>query len=298
MPRAAACALCSSNAATWRTARAAGARSSIHGGLRYLATGQVGDRARERVGAAPAHDAYRASPRATRWRRSCRSTRPDTCRAAHTSASATGSATGCGGSSARRTPCCARRDRSAATRCCGWRPRCAADALRGGMRGWDGQLIDDARLVVAVARTAAGYGASILTRVEAIEADGGGALLRDRADRIGDPRARPRRAQRHGSVGGRARPGGAAAPEPRHAPRRRCRAARRIRRVADRPGARVVEPVRLHAARAPRSRLHRADRRAGRSTSSPTCRRRRMPRSTCSSTRSTPCSPRRSHAPT
>ena len=47
------------------------------------------------------------------------------------------------------------------------------------MRGWDGQLIDDARLVVAIARTAAGYGASVLTRVEAVDADGDGALLRD-----------------------------------------------------------------------------------------------------------------------
>ena len=51
--------------------------------------------------------------------------------------------------------------------------------LRGGMRGWDGQLIDDARLVVAVARTAAGYGASVLTRVSALSASGDGAVLRD-----------------------------------------------------------------------------------------------------------------------
>lgn len=52
--------------------------------------------------------------------------------------------------------------------------------LRGGVRGWDGQLIDDARLVVAIARTAAGYGASVLTRVEAVSAGGDGAVLRDR----------------------------------------------------------------------------------------------------------------------
>ena len=58
-------------------------------------------------------------------------------------------------------------------------PAVSPDALRGGMRGWDGQLIDDARLVVAVARTAAGYGASVLTRVEAVSATGGGAVLRD-----------------------------------------------------------------------------------------------------------------------
>jgi glycerol-3-phosphate dehydrogenase len=59
-------------------------------------------------------------------------------------------------------------------------PAVARECLRGGVRGWDGQLIDDARLVVAIARTAAGYGASVLTRVEALSASGDGAVLRDR----------------------------------------------------------------------------------------------------------------------
>ncbi|WP_106816046.1 glycerol-3-phosphate dehydrogenase/oxidase [Microbacterium timonense] len=59
-------------------------------------------------------------------------------------------------------------------------PAVRAEGLRGGLRGWDGQLIDDARLVVAVARTAAGYGASILTRVECLSAGDGQARLRDR----------------------------------------------------------------------------------------------------------------------
>ena len=58
-------------------------------------------------------------------------------------------------------------------------PAVSARELRGGIRGWDGQLLDDARLVVAVARTAAGYGASILTRVEAVTAAGDGATVRD-----------------------------------------------------------------------------------------------------------------------
>lgn len=39
--------------------------------------------------------------------------------------------------------------------------------MRGGLQFHDGQLTDDARLVVAIARTAAGYGASILTRLRA-----------------------------------------------------------------------------------------------------------------------------------
>ena len=59
-------------------------------------------------------------------------------------------------------------------------PAVAAEGLRGGVRGWDGQLFDDARLVVAIARTAAGYGASVLTRVEAVTATGDVAVLRDR----------------------------------------------------------------------------------------------------------------------
>jgi glycerol-3-phosphate dehydrogenase len=44
---------------------------------------------------------------------------------------------------------------------------------------WDGQLEDDARLVVAVARTAAALGARVLTRVRAVSATGDRAELRD-----------------------------------------------------------------------------------------------------------------------
>ncbi|KJQ54698.1 glycerol-3-phosphate dehydrogenase/oxidase [Microbacterium sp. SA39] len=57
-------------------------------------------------------------------------------------------------------------------------PALDARGLRGGMLSYDGQLVDDARLVVAVARTAAGMGARILTRVRAEElrADGASAV--------------------------------------------------------------------------------------------------------------------------
>jgi len=51
--------------------------------------------------------------------------------------------------------------------------------LRGGLLSWDGQLTDDARLVTAVARTAAGHGAAVLTRVRAVSLSGSGAVLRD-----------------------------------------------------------------------------------------------------------------------
>jgi glycerol-3-phosphate dehydrogenase len=58
-------------------------------------------------------------------------------------------------------------------------PALRSEGLRGAMVGWDGQLEDDARLVVAVARTAAAYGARILTGVEALEVGAGRATLRD-----------------------------------------------------------------------------------------------------------------------
>lgn len=52
--------------------------------------------------------------------------------------------------------------------------------LEGGVMAWDGRLEDDARLVVALARTAARHGASVLTRVRALELTGAGdAVIRD-----------------------------------------------------------------------------------------------------------------------
>jgi glycerol-3-phosphate dehydrogenase len=54
-----------------------------------------------------------------------------------------------------------------------------ASGLRGGLLAWDGQLCDDARLVVGIARTAASFGAKVLTRVVATQVTGHGAVLRD-----------------------------------------------------------------------------------------------------------------------
>jgi glycerol-3-phosphate dehydrogenase len=51
--------------------------------------------------------------------------------------------------------------------------------LRGGLLSYDGQLVDDARFVVALARTAAGFGARILTRAKALSVDGNGAQVLD-----------------------------------------------------------------------------------------------------------------------
>ncbi|WP_432036304.1 glycerol-3-phosphate dehydrogenase/oxidase [Streptomyces cucumeris] len=58
-------------------------------------------------------------------------------------------------------------------------PGLRRQSLRGGLLSWDGQLADDARLVTAIARTAAGHGARVLTRTRALSLTGGEALLRD-----------------------------------------------------------------------------------------------------------------------
>ncbi|MFC8294142.1 glycerol-3-phosphate dehydrogenase/oxidase [Streptomyces sp. NPDC057242] len=58
-------------------------------------------------------------------------------------------------------------------------PALRPTGLRGGLLSWDGQLSDDARLVTAIARTAAAHGARILTRVRALGLTGDGALVRD-----------------------------------------------------------------------------------------------------------------------
>lgn len=51
--------------------------------------------------------------------------------------------------------------------------------LRGGLLSYDGQLVDDARLVVALARTAAGFGARIITRARVVDLSGDGAEAED-----------------------------------------------------------------------------------------------------------------------
>ena len=59
-------------------------------------------------------------------------------------------------------------------------PAVRREGLAGGLLAYDGQLIDDARLVVAVARTAAQYGARILTYAEASDATGDSVTVTDR----------------------------------------------------------------------------------------------------------------------
>ena len=58
-------------------------------------------------------------------------------------------------------------------------PGLRTEGLRGGLLSWDGQLEDDARLVINVARTAASYGAHVRTRARVTHATGTTVELRD-----------------------------------------------------------------------------------------------------------------------
>ena len=124
----------------------------------------------------------------------------------------------------------------------------------------------------------------VLTRVEAVRVRGRRRGAARRADRRGAARPRAGGAQRDRRVGGGARPRRAAAPEPRHAPRGRDRADGRLGCLAHRPGAGIEQPVRLHGARAARAHLHRDHGRARRRAAARCARTRPTPRSTCSST--------------
>ena len=68
-------------------------------------------------------------------------------------------------------------------------PAVGRSGLVGGWLNTDGQLVDDARLVVAIARTAAAFGAAVLTRVAAVEAQRDRAVLDIDGHRV-DVRAR------------------------------------------------------------------------------------------------------------
>ncbi|GHC94029.1 glycerol-3-phosphate dehydrogenase [Nocardiopsis terrae] len=61
-------------------------------------------------------------------------------------------------------------------------PAVRTEGLLGGILSFDGQLVDDARLVVGIARTAAREGARIITRCSADSISADGAVLRDETD--------------------------------------------------------------------------------------------------------------------
>lgn len=150
----------------------------VHGGLRYLASGAVGiayESAVERgiMMTRTAPHLVRAFPQVVPLLPSISSRQAALVR--------TGFLAGDGLRLAARTsgsvlPRSGRIDAAAVAR---YAPTVRTDGLRGGLLAWDGQLCDDARLVVGLARTAASFGAVVLTRVSATQVTGHGALLRD-----------------------------------------------------------------------------------------------------------------------
>lgn len=150
----------------------------VHGGLRYLASGAVGiahESAVERgiLMTRTAPHLVRALPQVVPVLPAMERRNAAIVRA--------GLAAGDALRVAARTPGAVlpRSRRVAAQRVVELAPTVRTDGLRGGLLGYDGQLADDARLVVTIARTAAGYGAVVLTRCAAQQVTGSGAVVRD-----------------------------------------------------------------------------------------------------------------------
>ncbi len=125
--------------------------------------------------------------------------------------------------SGRRLP---RARRISAAEALRWVPALDAHTLRGALLSWDGQLEDDARLVVALARTAAAHGARILTHAPVVALHGRRCRGPGRPHRSDLPRPRPSRRQRHRRLGRGARARGEATSEQGLAPALRRRAPR------------------------------------------------------------------------
>lgn len=153
----------------------------VHGGLRYLVSGKVGiahESAVER-GILMRHTAphlVHPVPTVAPWLPGAKIAQAALLRGAYLGGDVLRLAAGTSGQLLPRS----RRISSAEV--LRYAPTVRRDGLRGGFIDWDGQVYDDARLVVGVARTAASYGARILTHCEATEATGSGAVLVDRLD--------------------------------------------------------------------------------------------------------------------
>jgi len=150
----------------------------VHGGLRYLANGQVGvahESARER-----GLLMTRTAPHLTHALPMLLPLLPAVSPAQARLAWA-GLAAGDLLRAAARTPreVLPRPRRLGRTETLAVAPGLRTAGLRGGLLSWDGQLEDDARLVVGLARTAASHGARVLTRTRVLRLDGATAEIRD-----------------------------------------------------------------------------------------------------------------------
>lgn len=150
----------------------------VHGGLRYLATGNVGIARRSAIERGILMS--RNAPHLVHAMPQLVPLLPEMNRASRALVR-TGFIAGDGlrrlaGTSASVLP---RSGRVNARRAAELVPAVRRDGLDGALLAYDGQLIDDARLVAAVARTAAQHGAHILTRVAASDATGTSVRLTD-----------------------------------------------------------------------------------------------------------------------
>jgi glycerol-3-phosphate dehydrogenase len=155
----------------------------VHGGLRYLATGNVGIARRSAVERGILMT--RNAPHLVKAMPQLVPLLPET-NAASRALVRFGFAAGDGLRKLAGTPSSTlpRSRCVSAERAIEMAPTVRREGLRGGLLAYDGQLIDDARLVTAVARTAAQHGARILTRVGASNATGTSVTLTD--DRSGE----------------------------------------------------------------------------------------------------------------
>ena len=150
----------------------------VHGGLRYLAKGDVGvawESATER-----ARIVETIAPHLVRALPFTIPLTPDLSRSA-ARLTATGLRMGDAMRAAARTSGKAlpRTRQITAAEALRWTPALDPVGLRGAYLHWDAQLEDDARLVVALARTAAAHGARIVTYAEVERVTAGGAEVRD-----------------------------------------------------------------------------------------------------------------------
>ncbi len=153
----------------------------VHGGLRYLAHGQVGVAHESAVERGVLME--RTAPHLTRAMPmllplSSSVTRPRQAMV-HAALRAGDLLRAAAGTSAALLPRSRRVPAAEALRLV---PGLRRAGLRGGLLSWDGQLEDDARLVVGLARTAAAHGADVRTRSRVLSATGTSVRLRDEVD--------------------------------------------------------------------------------------------------------------------
>ena len=155
----------------------------VHGGLRYLATGQVGiahESATERgiLMEVTAPHLTHALPMLVPLLPSVGAAQSWLTRAGFAAGDALRRTAGTSGDTLPRPR------HLTATETLHLAPGLRPAGLRGGLLSWDGQLEDDARLVTTVARTAAHHGAQVRTRARVTAATGTGVDLLDTLTRV------------------------------------------------------------------------------------------------------------------